>query len=411
MSKPLSGQYRRALASLAAATALFGLNAAASAQTGAPFRIGMTTDMSSAYSDITGKGSAIAVQMAIDDFGGSVLGRKIELLIADHQMKPSVGGPLVTQWFDRDGVSMVVGLAGSSVALAVNAIAKDRPNRTVLHTIPLSSDLSGKACLPNAVHWAPDSYALAASVTRNVTEQGGKNWFLMVQDTAAGPPAKAAATAGVTAAGGKILGDVRVPFNAGDVSSFVLQAQASRAQVLGVGFSGNDLVNIVKASHQFGLQKGGTRIAALVFFSTDLLAIGQENATGITFVMPAYNDMNAQSKAWAQRFEKLAGKAPSWGHMADYEGTIHYLRAVRAAGTDDAQKVVPMMRSMPIDVFSVKDAEIREDNKLVRPMYLTRVKAPSASKYPGDFYEIIGQVSAKDAFAPMSPACPLVKSK
>lgn len=411
MTHRLFGRSGRALASLATATALVGLPAVALAQGTAPFRIGMTTDMSSAYSDITGKGSAVAVQMAIDDFGGSVLGRKIELLVADHQMKPSVGSPLVTQWFDRDGVSMIVGLAGSSVALAVNAIAKDRPNRTVLHTIPLSSDLSGKACLPNAIHWAPDSFALAAAVTRNVTEQGGKNWFLMVQDTAAGPPAKAAATAGVTGAGGKILGDVRVPFNAGDVSSFVLQAQASRAQVLGVGFSGNDLVNIVKAAHQFGLQKAGTRIAALVFFSTDLLAIGQQNAAGITFVMPAYNDMNDQAKAWAQRFEKLAGKAPSWGHMADYEGTLHYLRAVRAANTDDAQQVVPMMRKMPIDVFSVKDAEIREDNKLVRPMYLTRVKAPADSRYPGDFYEIVGQVSAKDAYAPVNPACSLVKSK
>jgi branched-chain amino acid transport system substrate-binding protein len=178
-----------------------------------------------------------------------------------------------------------------------------------------------------------------------------------------------------------------------------------------VGFSGNDLVNIVKAAHQFGLQKAGTRIAALVFFSTDLIAIGQQNAAGITFVMPAYNDMNDQAKAWAQRFEKLAGKPPSWGHMADYEGTLHYLRAVRSAGTDDAQKVVPMMRSMPINVFSVQDAEIREDNKLVRPMYLTRVKAPADSRYPGDFYEIIGKVSAKDAYAPMNPACSLVKSK
>jgi len=411
MTHPRLGRHRRAFISLAATAALLGVSTSASAQGNAPFKIGMATDMSSAYSDITGKGSAIAVQMAIDDFGGNVLGRKIELLVADHQMKPSVGGPLITQWFDRDGVSVVVSLAGSSVALAANAIAKDRPNRTLLHTIPLSSELSGKSCLPNAVHWAPDSFALASAVTRNITEQGGKNWFLMVQDTAAGPPARAAATAGVSAAGGKILGDVRVPFNAGDVSSFVLQAQSSRAQVLGVGFGGNDLVNIVKASHQFGLQKAGTRIAALVFFSTDLLAIGQESAAGITFVMPAYNDMNDQSKAWAQRFEKLAGKAPSWGHMADYEGTLHYLRAVRAAGTDDAQKVVPMMRSMPIDVFSVKDAQIREDNKLVRPMYLTRVKAPSASKYPGDFYEIIGQVSAKDAFAPMNPACSLVKSK
>ena len=171
----------------------FMLATSAMAQSGSTFKIGMTTDMSSAYSDITGKGSAIAVQMAIDDFGGTVLGKKIELLVADHQMKPSVGAPLITQWFDRDGVSMIAGLAGSSVALAAQAIAKDRPTRTLLHTVPLSSELIGKSCLPNAIHWAPDSYALAAAVTRNVTEKGSKNWFLMVQDTAAGPPARAAA--------------------------------------------------------------------------------------------------------------------------------------------------------------------------------------------------------------------------
>ncbi len=387
----------------------FMLATSAMAQSGSTFKIGMTTDMSSAYSDITGKGSAIAVQMAIDDFGGTVLGKKIELLVADHQMKPSVGAPLITQWFDRDGVSMIAGLAGSSVALAAQAIAKDRPTRTLLHTVPLSSELIGKSCLPNAIHWAPDSYALAAAVTRNVTEKGSKNWFLMVQDTAAGPPARAAATSGITGAGGKIVGDVRVPFNAGDVSSFVLQAQASKAQVVGVGFGGGDLVNIVKSGLQFGLQQSGVNFAALVFFSPDLEAIGQESAKGITFVMPAYNDMNAEAIAWSKRFQQRHGKAPSWAHMADYEGTLHYLRAVRAAGTDDAGKVVPMMKKMPIDIFSVEKGVIRDDHQLVRPMYLTRVKAPSQSKFPGDYYEIIGKVSAEDAYAKPNPACAMVK--
>ncbi|MES2538053.1 MAG: ABC transporter substrate-binding protein [Pseudomonadota bacterium] len=400
---PISTLRRAALLiSLAAASGAF-------AQAGGNFKIGMTTDMSSAYSDITGKGSAIATQMAIDDFGGSVLGKKIELLVADHQMKPSVGSALITQWFDRDGVSVVVGLAGSSVALAAQVIAKDRPNRTLLHTIPLSSELNGKSCIPNAIHWAPDSYALAASVTRNVTEKGSKNWFLMVQDTAAGPPARAAALSGITAAGGRLLGDLRVPFNAGDVSSFVLQAQASKAQVVGIGFGGGDLVNIVKASRQFGLQQSGVNIAALVFFGTDLEAIGQDTAKGITFVMPAYNDMNEQSKAWTKRFQQVAGKLPSWGHMADYEGTLHYLRAVKAAGTDDARQVIPMMRKMPIDVFSVEKGVIRDDNQLVRPMYLTRVKGSDQSKYPGDYYEIIGKVSAENAYAPPNSACPMVK--
>jgi len=360
------------------------------AQSGSTFKIGMTTDMSSAYSDITGKGSAVAVQMAIDDFGGTVLGKKIELLVADHQMKPSVGGPLITQWFDRDGVSMIAGLAGSSVALAAQAIAKDRPTRTLLHTVPLSSELIGKSCIPNAIHWGPDSYALAAAVTRNVTEKGSKNWFLMVQDTAAGPPARAAATSGITAAGGKVVGDVRVPFNAGDVSSFVLQAQASKAQVVGVGFGGGDLVNIVKSGLQFGLQQSGVNFAALVFFSTDLEAIGQESAKGITFVMPAYNEMNAQAVAWSKRFQQKHGKPASWAHMADYEGTLHYLRAVKAVGTDDAGQVVPMMKKMPIDIFSVEKGVIRDDHQLVRPMYLTRVKAPSPSEILAEWASING---------------------
>jgi branched-chain amino acid transport system substrate-binding protein len=388
---------------------LLGVSALALGASAQTFKIGMSTDMSSAYSDLTGKGSAVAVQMAIDDFGGTVLGKKIELLVADHQMKPSVGSALITQWFDKEGVSVVVGLAGSSVALAAQAIAKDRPNRTLLHTIPLSSELIGKSCIANAIHWAPDSYALAASVTRNVTEKGGKNWFLMVQDTAAGPPARAAATAGINAAGGKLLGDVRVPFNAGDVSSFVLQAQSSRAQVLGVGFGGGDLVNIVKAGRQFGLQQSGVSIAALVFFSADLEAIGQEAAKGITFVMPAYNDMNEATKAWAKRFQQIFGKAPGWGHIADYEGTMHYLKAVKAANTDDARQVVPLMKKTPVNSFALENGLIRDDHQLVRPMYLTRVKAPEQSKFPGDYYEIIGKVSPENAYAPPNPDCPLVK--
>jgi branched-chain amino acid transport system substrate-binding protein len=377
-----------------------------SAQT---FKIGMTTDMSSAYSDLTGKGSAVAVQMAIDDFGGSVLGKKIELLVADHQMKPSVGSAIITQWYDKDDVSVIVGLAGSSVALAAQAIAKERPNRTMLHTIPLSSDLNGKSCIANAIHWAPDSYSLAASVANNVTEKGGKNWFLMIQDTAAGPPAKVAALAGLTSAGGKLLGDVKVPFNAGDVSSFVLQAQASKAQVLGIGFGGTDLANIIKAGRQFGLQQSGVKIAALVFFATDLDSIGQESAQGITFVMPAYSDMNEPTKAWSQRFKKIFGKLPGWGHVADYEGTMHYLKAVAAAGTDDARKVVPLMRKTPVNSFALENGVIREDNQLVRPMYLTRVKAPQESKFPGDYFDIIGKINPDNAYAPPNPECPLVK--
>lgn len=385
--------------------------APAAAQQSGPFKIGIATDMSSAYADISGKGSVIAAQMAIEDFGGSVLGRKVEIISADHQMKPSVGSAMVTEWFDRENVSAVFGLAGSSVALAAQAIVKDRPSRALIHTTALTSELIGKSCLPNSIHWAPDLYALAVAVTRHMTEKGGKTWFVMVQDTAAGPPARAAAQEGITKAGGRILGDVRVPFNAGDVSSFVLQAQSSRAQMVAVGFGGTDLVNIVKAGRQFGLtQKGGATFVSLALFNPDIEAMGLELAQGITFVMPFYPDMNEQARAWTKRFTQRAGKAPAWGHIADYEGVLHYLQAVQKAGTDDARKVIPLMKSNGLKGFSLEDSHIRDDHQVVRPMYLTRVKSPKQSKGPGDYYDIIGKVAGNDAFSPISQsACPMVK--
>ncbi|MSQ20744.1 MAG: ABC transporter substrate-binding protein [Betaproteobacteria bacterium] len=380
------------------------------AQGAGPFKIGIASDMSSAYSDLSGKGSLIAVQLAIEDFGGSVLGRKIEVVSADHQMKPSVGSSLVTEWFDRSNVSAVFGLAGSSVALAVQAIAKDRPTKAVIHTIPLTSELIGKSCLPNAIHWAPDSYALAAAVTRYMTRQGGKSWFIMVQDTAAGPPARAAAADGILKGGGKIAGDVRVPFNAGDVSSFVLQAQSSRANLIAVGFGGADLINIVKAGRQFGIEKTGAAFVSLALFGPDIEGMGLDLAKGIAFVMPFYPEMNAEARAWSKRFQDRAGRLPAWSQVADYEGVLHYLRAVQKAGTDDAQKVVPIMKSAPINTFSIEGGVIREDHQLVRPMYLAKVKAPDQSKFPGDFYDIIGKVPASEVFSPLADsACPMVK--
>ncbi|TAK80512.1 MAG: ABC transporter substrate-binding protein [Betaproteobacteria bacterium] len=385
--------------------------ASAAAQQPSSFKIGLATDMSSAFADLSGKGSVVAAQMAIEDFGGSVLGRKIELVTADHQMKPSVGSALVTEWFDRENVSAVFGLAGSSVALAVQAIAKDRPNRAVIQTTALTSELAGKSCLPNSIHWAPDLYALSVAVTQYMAQKGGKTWYVMVQDTAAGPPALASATYGIKKGGGRVIGDVRVPFNAGDVSSYVLQAQTSRAQMIAVGFGGTDLVNIVKAGRQFGLtQKGGATFVSLALFNPDIEAMGLDLAQGITFVMPFYADMNDEARAWAKRFTQRAGKAPAWGHIADYEGVLYYLRAVQKAGTDDARKVIPAMKAAPLKSFSLDNAVIREDNQVIRPMYLTRVKSPSQSKGPGDYYDIIGKVAANDAFSPLSQsACGMVK--
>jgi branched-chain amino acid transport system substrate-binding protein len=375
-----------------------------------PFKIGLATDMSSAYTDLSGKGSVVAAQMAIEDFGGTLLGRKIELITADHQMKPSVGSALVAEWFDRENVSAVFGLAGSSVALAAQAIVKDRPTKAIIHTTALSSELIGKSCLPNAIHWVPDFYALAVGVTRHMAEKGGKTWFVMVQDTAAGPPARAAAGEGIQKGNGRIVGDVRVPFNAGDVSSFVLQAQSSKAQMVVVGFGGTDLINIVKAGRQFGLTKSGATFVSLALYSPDIEAMGLDLAQGITFVMPFYPGMNEQAAAWAKRFQSRSGRIPTWGHINDYEGVLHYLRSVQKAGTDDAGKVIPAMKSGPINSFSLENAVIRDDHQLVRPMYLTRVKSPAESKGPGDFYEIIGKIPAVEAFSPIAQsACGMVK--
>ena len=383
----------------------------ARAQTAQPFKIGMATDMSSAYSDLSGKYSVAAAQMAIEDFGGSVLGRRIELLTADHQLKPTIGSALVTEWFDRDNVSAVFGLAGSSVSMAAQAIAKERPKRTIVYTIAQTSDLIGKACIPNGVHWAPDFYALGVSPTRYVSQKLGKDWYVMVQDTAAGPPARAAAFAGIKAGGGRVLGDVRVPVNAGDVSSFVLQAQGVRANSIALGFGGTDMVNVIKAARQFGLSKEGvTFVAGGGLFTTDIAAMGPQLAAGVTFATPFYSEMNDEARAWSKRFLAKTGRYPAFSHVDEYEAITHYLKAVQKAGSDDATVVVPTMRAMPVNSFAVKDGRIREDNQLVRPMYLGKVKSESQSKSAGDYVDLLATIPPEEAFSPIGQTeCPFAK--
>jgi branched-chain amino acid transport system substrate-binding protein len=384
---------------------------AANSQGTQPFKIGLVTDMSSGYSDLSGKYSVAAAQMAIEDFGGKVLGRQIELITADHQLKPTVGSAIVTEWFDRDGVSAIFNITGSSVALAANAIAKDRPTKTIVNTSASSSDLNGKACLANAIHWAPDFYSYAFSTVKYMSQGSAKTWYVMLQDTAAGPPARAAAMAGIQKGGGKLIGEVKVPVNSGDVSSFVLQAQASKAQNIIVGFGANDFVNIMKASKQFGLQQSGlTFVQGSGLYQSDVNAMGIDLITGLTFVTPYYPEMNDEARAWARRFSAKTGKYPSHSHVADYEGVTHYLKAVQKIGTDDATKVVPAMRDMPVNSFALKDGRIRENNQLIRPMYLGRVKAAAQSKNPGDFVDLIATVPAEEAYSPISASeCPLVK--
>lgn len=384
---------------------------AAAAQGSQPFKIGLVTDMSSGYSDLAGKYSVAAAQMAIEDFGGTVMGRKIELLTADHQLKPTIGSAIVTEWFDRDGVSAVFNLIGSSVALAGNAIVKDRPTKVIVNTGASSGDLNGKACLPNAIHWGSDFYSYAFSTVKYISQGSAKTWYVMLQDTAAGPPARAAALAGIQKGGGKLIGEVKVPANSGDVSSFVLQAQASGAKNVILGFGASDFVNIMKASKQFGLQQSGiTFVQGAGMYQSDITAMGLDLASGLSFVTPFYAEMNDEARAWSKRFLAKTGKYPAHSHVADYEGISHYLKAVQKVASDDASKVVPAMRAMPVNSFALKDGRIRENNQLIRPMYLGRVKTPAQSKNPGDFVDLIATIPAEEAYSPIDASeCLLVK--
>lgn len=401
----------RHIARAALLAVLAGTTLAATAQGDAPFRIGLVSDMSSGYSDLAGKYSVAAAQMAIEDFGSKVLGRRIELLTADHQLKPTVGSAIVTEWFDRDGVSAVFNITGSSVALAANAIVKDRPTKMIVNTGASSNDLNGKACLPNAIHWGSDFYSYAFSTVKYVGQGTAKSWYLMLQDTAAAVPARAAAMAGIQKGGGTLVGEVKVPVNSGDVSSYVLQAQSSRAQNVIVGFGATDFVNIVKAAKQFGLQQSGTTLVqAAGMYQSDVTAMGLNLAAGLLFVTPFYAEMNDEARAWSQRFLAKTGRYPSHSHVADYEGVTHYLKAVQKAGSDEAAKVVRAMREMPVNSFAIKDGRIRENNQLIRPMYLGRVKTPAQSKNIGDFVELIATVPAEEAYMPLADTqCPLVK--
>jgi branched-chain amino acid transport system substrate-binding protein len=381
------------------------------AQTAPPLRIGVLTDMSSAYSDLGGKYSVSAAQMAIDDFGGAALGRKIELISADHQNKPAVGSSVAAEWFDRENVSAIFGLAGSSVALAAQAMLKERPSRLIVHTTSQTSDLSGKNCAANGIHWVTDFYPLSVPTTRYVSQNIAKSWYVLVQDTAAGAPARAAAVTGIQQGGGRVVGDARVPVNAGDVSSFVLQAQGSKAQAMAIGFAGSDVANVIKAARQFGLRQSGmSLVMSGGLFASDVTAAGLDLTGGIISAAPFYPEMNAEASAWSKRFQEKTGKVPSYTHVGDYEAVTHYLKAIQQAGTDDARKVVPLMKGMPVKSFALDGGRIREDNHLIRPIYLLKVKTPGQSRAPSDYADLLATVSGEEAYLPIAQSeCPLVK--
>jgi branched-chain amino acid transport system substrate-binding protein len=396
---------------IATATILL-VNGSAGTQTAAisddVVRIGVLTDMSGQFSHESGEGAVTAVKMAVEDFGGKVLGRPIEVLVADHQNKPDIASGLARKWFDIDHVDMVANLINSSIALTVSQLAKEK-NRIAIISGSGSSRLSNDACTPNSVHYAYDTYALARGTGSALAKEGKKTWYFLTADYAFGHALEADTSAVVKAMGGEVIGSARYPIETFDQSSFLLQAQSSKAQVVALAGSGNVLVNSIKSAQEFGIPQGGQTLAGLLVWETDIKALGLAAAQGLVLTNAFYWDRDDETRAWSKRFYDKMKRMPHMGDAGDYSSTMHYLRAIEAAGTDEAQAVMSKMREMPINDFFAKNGRIREDGRMVHDMYVYEVKKPSDSKGEWDYYKLREVIPGDQAFRPLKDsACPLV---
>jgi len=373
-------------------------------------KIGVLTDMSSLYADATGKGSLAAVQMAVADYGGKVKGKPVEVIAADHQNKPDVGVGIARNWYDNEKVDAIFDVPTSSVALPVSALTREK-NRININSGGGSSDLTGTACTPNTVHWTYDTYALAQTTGKAEVQAGGKTWFFLTADYAFGAALERDTTAVVKASGGEVLGSVKHPLNTTDFSSFLLQAQASKAQVIGLANAGGDTINAIKAAAEFGIIKGGQKLAGLLVFSTDIHALGLQTAQGLLLSESFYWDRDAKTRAWSKKFaERHGGMMPTMIHAGVYAGVLHYLKAVKALKSDaDGKAVVDEMKKMPTDDPLFGKGKIRVDGRKIHSMYLYEVKKPSESKGPWDYYNLVKEIPGDQAFRPLDQGnCPLV---
>jgi branched-chain amino acid transport system substrate-binding protein len=403
------------LAGLAAFAAALTLSAAAQvgiawAQfTGEGVKIGVMNDMSGLYADLSGQGSVEAARLAIADFGGTVNGKKIELVSADHQNKPDVGGAIARQWYDNDGVDAIVDVPTSSVALAVQDVARER-KKVFLISGAASSDLTGKACSPTGIHWTYDTVALANGTGSAVVKAGGDTWFFITADYAFGHALERDTAAVVTASGGKVLGSVKVPLNTPDFSSYLLQAQASKAKIVGLANAGGDTINSIKQAAEFGLVEGGQKLAGLLVFVTDINSLGLKTANGLQLTEAFYWDQNDETRAWSKRFMEKINHQPTMVQAGVYGAIMHYLNAIKATGSDDGLTVVKKMKETPVNDFMTKNGKIQESGRLIRDMYLFEVKKPAESKGPWDYYKQIATIPGEQAFKrPGGNECPLVK--
>jgi len=373
-------------------------------------KLGVLTDMSSLYSDINGQGAVIATQMAIDDFGGSVLGKKIELISADVQNKPDVAVAIANRWYDVDHVDAILGAGASSASIAAIGVAGEK-KRMFFATDPASSDITGKLCNAYTAHWVYDTAALANGTGSAVVKAGGKSWFFLTADYAFGYALERDVSAVVVANGGTVVGSVRVPLNTPDFSSFLLQAQGSKAQVIGLANAGGDTINSIKQAAEFGITKGGQKLAGLLVFITDVHSIGLPLAQGLQLTEAFYWDLNDGTRAFSKRFAvKWNGKMPTSIQAGYYSATMHYLETVQKVGTKNAETVMAALKAAPIDDPLFGKGYLRADGRKIHNMYLFEVKTPAESKGPFDYYKLIGTIPGEEAFRPMDKGeCPLVK--
>jgi branched-chain amino acid transport system substrate-binding protein len=371
-------------------------------------KIGVLTDLSGPASTPTGPGSVTAAQMAIEDFGGTVLGKPIQLISADHQLKPDIGAGIARRWYDVEQVDLILDVPVSSIGLAVQVVANEKHKLFITHSTG-STDFHGKFCSPYTMQWVFDTRALAVGTGREITKRGGKTWFFITDNYAFGHALEKDATQVIEANGGQVIGSVKPPFATPDLSSFIVQAQQSKAQVIGIAGGPPNNTNEIKLAQEFGLVQGGQQLAGLLILITDVHALGLKAAQGLLLTTSFYWDMDDKTRAWSKRFFNKVQHMPTMWQAGVYSAVMHYLNAVKAAGTDAPEKVAAQMRSQPIEDFFSRNGRLREDGLMVHDLLLAQVKSPEESAGPWDYYKVLTHIQGDEAFGPPDPSCALVK--
>ncbi|MFO1137313.1 MAG: ABC transporter substrate-binding protein [Rhodoblastus sp.] len=382
----------------------------ASAQDVKPLKIGVLTDLNSVYSDIGGKGNIEAAKMAIEDFGGQMFGKPIELVSADAT-KPDVAATLARKWWEQENVDAIIDMPTSATALAVMELSKQF-EKPLLITDAASSDITGKSCSPYTVHWTYDTYSNANTVGKAIVKQGGDSWYFITVDYAFGHSIEKDVSGVVTNAGGKVVGSVRHPLNSPDFSSYLLQAQQSKAKVIGMANGGGDTINLIKQAGEFGITAGGQKLAGIVMFISDIHSLGLKTAQGLIITEGYYWDKDDLSREFGKKFFARMNRMPTMNQVSTYSATMHYLKAVKAVGARDTKPVMAKMREMPVRDYFTQNGVLREDGRMVHSMLLLEVKKPEESKYPWDYYKVLAELPGDEVFRPLKDGgCPLVAGK